>query len=156
LRSCCRGLHNTVGGNSGLARFGEPERAAAALRELLDADWNEPAVLLYGELGGGDPLERLRTAEGWLRARRDDPALLVTCARLCLSAELYGKARSYLEMSQALRPRAETAQLLAQLLEQLGEGERALALLKEGIALVTGKKPVLPPLKQRRFGAPRR
>jgi HemY protein len=140
----------------GLARFNEPERAAAALRELLDADWNEAAVLLYGELAGGDPLERLRVAESWLRARRDDPALLVTCARLCLNAELYGKARSYLEMSQALKPRAETAQLLAQLLEQLGEGERALAMLKEGIALVTGRKPVLPPLKQRRFGAPRR
>jgi uncharacterized protein HemY len=59
-------------------------------------------------------------------------------------------------MSQALKPRAETAQLLAQLLEQLGEGERALALLKDGMALVTGKRPVLPPLKQRRFGAPRR
>ena len=140
----------------GLVRFGEPERAAAALRELLDADWNEAAVQLYGELGGGDPLERLRIAEGWLRGRRDDPALLVSCARLCLNAELYGKARSYLEMSQALRPRAETAQLLAQLLEQLGEADRALALLKDGIALVTGRKPVLPPLKQRRFGAPRR
>jgi HemY protein len=140
----------------GLARFNEPERAAAALRELLDADWNEAAVLLYGELAGGDPLDRLRVAENWLRARRDDPALLVTCARLCLNAELYGKARSYLEMSQALKPRPETAQLLAQLLEQLGEGERALAMLKDGIALVTGRKPALPPLKQRRFGVPRR
>ena len=140
----------------GLARFGDPERAATVLRELLDSDWNEAAVLLYGELGGGDPLERLRIAEGWLRGRREDPPLLVTCARLCLNAELYGKARSYLEMSQALRPRAETAQLLAQLLEQLGEGDRAMALLKDGIALVTGRKPVLPPLKQRRFGAPRR
>ncbi len=140
----------------GLVRFGEPEHAAAALRELLDSDWNEAAVLLYGELAGGDPLERLRIAEGWLRGRRDDPALLVSCARLCLGAELYGKARSYLEMSQALKPRAETAQLLAALLEQLGEVDRALALLKDGIALVTGKKPVLPPVKQRRFGAPRR
>jgi HemY protein len=140
----------------GLARFGEPERAAAVLKELLDHDWNDAAVLLYGELGGGDPLERLRIAEGWLRGRREDPALLVTCARLCLNAELYGKARSYLEMSQALKPRAETAQLLAQLLEQLGEADRALALLKDGIELVTGKRPLLPPLKQRRFGAPRR
>jgi HemY protein len=140
----------------GLARFGEPERAAAVLKELLDHDWNDVAVLLYGELGGGDPLERLRIAEGWLRGRREDPALLVTCARLCLNAELYGKARSYLEMSQALKPRAETAQLLAQLLEQLGEADRALALLKDGIELVTGKRPLLPPLKQRRFGAPRR
>jgi hypothetical protein len=66
-------------------------------------------------------------------------------------AELYGKARSYLEMSQALRPRAETAQLLAQLLEQLGEDARALALLKEGIALVTGRTQALPPLRQHRL-----
>ncbi len=140
----------------GLARFGEPERAALVLRELLDADWNEAAVLIYGELGGGDALERLRLAEGWLRARRDDPALLVTCARLCLRAELYGKARSYLEQSQALRPRAETIQLLAQLLEQLGDRERALRLLQDGLALVTGRQPVVPPLRPRLFGSPRR
>ena len=139
-----------------LARFDEPERAARALRELLDAEWHEPAVTLYGELPGGDPLERLRAAEGWLRARREDPALLVSCARLCLRAELYGKARSYLETSMALRARAETAQLLAQLLDQLGERERAMALLNEGLALATGRKPDLPPLRQRRFGQPRR
>ena len=140
----------------GLARFGEHERAAEVLRERLEADWNEPAVLLYGELGGGDPLERLRLAEGWLRTRRDDSALLVSCARLCLRAELYGKARSYLEQSQALKPRAETTQLLAQLLEQLGDRDRALRLLHDGLTLVTGKKQVMAPLKPRLFGAPRR
>ena len=141
----------------GLARFEEPERAAQVLRQLLDRQWNEAAALLYGELGGGDPLERLRVAEGWLRARREDPVLLVSCARLCLRAELYGKARSYLELSHAVRPRAETAQLLASLLEQLGERDRALRLLHEGIAIVTGQQATLAPLKARLFGAaPRR
>ena len=140
----------------GLARFGEPERAAGVLRELLAHDWHEGAVLLYGELPGGDAGERLRSAEGWLREHRDDPALLVACARLCLRAELYGKARSYLETSQALRPRPETAQLLAQLLEQLGERERAMQLLNDGIALATGRALTLPKLPQRRYGAPRR
>ncbi|HXQ32022.1 MAG TPA: heme biosynthesis HemY N-terminal domain-containing protein [Steroidobacteraceae bacterium] len=140
----------------GLARFGEPEQAALVLRELLDVDWNEAAVLLYGELAGGDPLERLRVAEGWLRGRREDAALLVCCARLCLRAELYGKARSYLETSQALRPRAETAQLLAQLIAQLGDPQRAMQILNDGLALATGRRPELPPLRQRRFGMPRR
>ncbi len=139
-----------------LARFDEPERAARLLRELLDGQWHEPAVLLYGELPGGDPLERLRAAEGWLRARREDPGLLVSCARLCLRAELYGKARSYLETSMAIKPRVETAQLLARLLEQLGERERAMALLNDGLALATGRRPDLPPLRQRGFGLPRR
>jgi HemY protein len=140
----------------GLARVGEPERAAGVLRTLLEEDWQESAVQLYGEVGGGDPLERLRIAEGWLRAHREDPALLATCARLCLRAELYGKARGYLEQSQALRPRADTAQLLAQLLEQLGERERAMQLLHEGLALATGRRAEALRLPQRRFGAPRR
>jgi len=140
----------------GLARFGEPERAATALRELLDADWNEAAVLLYGELPGGDPLERLRTAEGWLRGRREDPALLVCCARLCLRAELYGKARSYLDTSMALKPRAETAQLLAELLAELGQPEQAMQMLRQGIELATGRRAELPRVRQRRFGLPRR
>jgi len=140
----------------GLARAGEPERAAVALRELLDADWNEAAVLLFGELPGGDPLDRLRTAEGWLRGRREDPALLVCCARLCLRAELYGKARSYLDTSMALRPRAETAQLLAELLVELGQPEQAMQLLREGVALATGRRADLPRVRQRRFGLPRR
>jgi HemY protein len=140
----------------GLARFNEPEQAAAALRELLDADWNESAVLLFGELGGGEPLERLRIAEGWLRARREDPSLLTACARLCLRAELYGKARSYLETSMNIRPRAETAQLLADLVAELGEPEHALQLLRNGIALATGKRADVPRVRQRRFGQPRR
>jgi HemY protein len=140
----------------GLARYGEPAQAVAALRELLDTDANEAAVLLYGELAGGDPLEQLRIAEGWLRGRREDPALLVCCARLCLRAELYGKARSYLDTSMAIRPRAETAQLLAELLAELGEPEHAMQLLRDGITLATGRRPELPRVRQRRFGLPRR
>ncbi len=140
----------------GLLRFEQAQRAALALRELLDSDWNESAVVLYGELPGGEPLERLRVAEGWLRARREDPALLVCCARLCLRAELYGKARSYLEHSMALRPRAETAQLLADLVTELGEPEHAMQLLRNGLALATGKRAELPRVRPRRFGVPRR
>ena len=140
----------------GLARFDQPDQAAIALRELLDADWNESAVVLFGELPGGEPLERLRVAEGWLRGRREDPALLVCCARLCLRAELYGKARSYLETSMALRPRADTAQLLADLVTELGEPDYAMQLLRSGIVLATGKRPELPRVRPRRFGQPRR
>jgi HemY protein len=140
----------------GLARFGENDRAAEVLRRLLEGAWHEPAALLYGELGGGDALERLKVAEAWLRARREDPALLVTCARLCLRSELWGKARSYLELSQARRPRPETAQLLAALLEQLGEHDRSLRLLAATLAEVTGKAAAMPAPRQRLHAGPRR
>jgi len=140
----------------GLARFEQHERAAATLKRLLDASWHEPAAALYGELAGGDVPERLRVAEGWLRTRREEPALLVSCARLCLRAELWGKARSYLELSQARRPRAETAQLLAALLEQLGERDRALKLLADTLADVTGKRVTVVAPRQRLYGRPSR
>ena len=140
----------------GLARFDQPEQAATVLHEALEAQWSDAAAQLYGEIGGGDPLERLRSAEQWLKTRREDPVLLLTCARLCLRAELYGKARSYLETSQALRPRADTAQLLAAFLEQLGEHDRAVALLKSALVLVTGQQPGVGRLPQRRPGVPRR
>ncbi len=141
----------------GLARFEQSDRAAEVLRELLERQWNEAAAALYGELAGGDPLDRLKSAEGWLRSHREDPGLLVTCAQLCLRAELYGKARSYLELSHTLRPRPETAQLLAALLERMGERDHALRLLQTAITQVTGKPAAIAPLRQRLFGAtPRR
>jgi HemY protein len=138
-----------------LARHGDHANAARALEDLLDGEWHEPAVQLYGELAAEDGLARLRRAEEWLRTRREDPALLVACARLCVGAELYGKARSYLEASLALRPRADTAQLLASLLERLGERDRALEVLHAGLALATGRRAELPPVRQRRLGAAR-
>jgi HemY protein len=138
-----------------LAKHGDAAGAVKALEDLLDAEWHEPAVQLYGEIDGGDVLARLRRGEEWLRARREDPALLVACARLCVGAELYGKARSYLETSHLLRPRAETAQLLAHLLERLGERDRALKVLHDGLALATGRRAELPPVRQRRFGGTR-
>jgi len=139
-----------------LVKFAEPERAATLIEDLLADEWSESAVLLYGELPGGDPFRRLKHAEGWLKAHREDPALLVTCARLSLRGELYGKARSYLETSYALSPSPQTAQLLAELLEQLGESERAAQLLHEALARSVGRRAGLPPVRLRRFGLPRR
>jgi HemY protein len=138
-----------------LATHGDAVGAVKALEDLLDGEWHEAAVQLYGEIDGGDVLARLRRGEEWLRARREDPVLLVTCARLCVGAELYGKARSYLDTSHQLRPRAETAQLLAHLLERLGERDRALKVLHDGLALATGRRAELPPVRQRRFGGTR-
>ena len=138
-----------------LAKHGDAAGASKSLEELLDGEWHDPAVQLYGEIDGGDGLARLRRAEDWLRARREDPVLLVAAARLCVGAELYGKARSYLETSLALRPRAETAQLLAHLLERLGDRERALQVLHDGLALATGRRAELPPVRQRRYGTAR-
>ncbi len=107
------------------------------------------------------PAVRVAYARGL--ARFDQPEQAATVLHEALEAEwsdaaaqLYGKARSYLETSQALRPRADTAQLLAAFLEQLGEHDRAVALLKSALVLVTGQQPGVGRLPQRRPGVPRR
>lgn len=140
----------------------EQEVAQKSLRELLNRQWDEAAVLAFGDLETPEPLITLDIAEKWLRKQPEDPALLLTCARLCLRAELYGKARSYLEASALIRPRPETLQLLANLLEQLGDRDRAYQAMSEALVQAVGRKPGLPrvralrPLERRHFGERRR
>jgi HemY protein len=129
----------------------EPQAASKMLRELLNRQWEESAVLTFGDLEPEEPLEALETAEKWLRKHPEDPALLLTCARLCMRAELYGKARSYLEASALIRPRAETLQTLATLLDQLGDRDRAFRAMSEALVLAIGRKPNLPRVRALRL-----
>lgn len=130
---------------------GEHEAAEAALRECLNKQWHEGAVLAYGELETEDPFKTLDRAESWLAAHGDDAALLFACAQLATRAELYGKARSLLETSIAIRPRLEAYQLLASLMEQLGERERSVKALHDALALAVGRKANLPRIRARRW-----
>lgn len=129
----------------------EHEAAELELRRALDKQWDEAAILAYGELDAEEPLVLLERAEQWLPARQEDAALLLTCARLCLQAELYGKARSYLETSLAIRPRLETYHLLANLMEQLGDRDRAVRVLSDALVHVLGRRPLLPKIRARRW-----
>ncbi len=137
----------------GAMKAGDHEAAEKVLRDFLDASWHDSVVAAYGELELDDPLEPLAVVEKWLRGRRDDPVLLVACARLSLRAELYGKARSYLEASLGIRRDPATCQILGNLLEQMGEKERATQVLQQGLALAIGRRANLPKVKSRRLQA---
>lgn len=124
---------------SGLARpvREEPEVIAAYARALLDAQahpmaeellrkallrgWTSPLVALYGELDATRVKAALARAEQWLESRPEDPVLLLALARLCYSAQLWGKARGYLEDLLARQPTPTAHRLLAQVYERLGE-----------------------------------
>ena len=127
------------------------ESAESELRDCLARHWDESAVLAYGDLEADEPFELLERAERWLPEHSEDAALLLTCAQLAARAELYGKARSFLETSIAIRPRLEAYQLLASLMEQLGERERALKALTDALALAVGRNARLPKIRTRRW-----
>ena len=128
----------------------EHGEAEKALRELIDASGEPAAVRLYGDLVLADPLEPLDRAETWLRKKPEDAELLATCGKLCLRADLIGKARSYLEASIARRPNSEHSLLLAELLEQLGERDRAREVLRDNVLRSVGRRPSLPRVRLRR------
>lgn len=140
---------------------GEVATAEESLRDLLNRQWDDAAVLVYGDVELPEPLRTLQTVEKWLNTRPQDPTLLYVCAQCCIRNELYGKARSYLEASLGIRPRLETYQMLAKLLEASGEREQAFNLLNDALVQAVGRKTLLPRLRalrtvERRHGGERR
>jgi HemY protein len=124
----------------GLMAARDHASAERVLREAIETSRDAAAVRLYGELVLPDPLVPLERAETWLHAKPEDPDLLTTCAKLCLRAELIGKARSYLEASIARRPDPEASLQLADLLESIGESSRSSTVLREAVARTAGRR----------------
>ncbi len=120
-----------------LNRLDQGNLAEREVRAALNREWDESLVIAYGHIRSEDAAKQLKRAEAWLKTYPEDPALLLTAARLCMVNELWGKARSYLESSLAIGPRADAYQLYGRLLARLGEGENAALAYRSGLALVT-------------------
>ena len=112
----------------GLARL-----AREIIENALAAEWVPTLVGLYGELPQGMDQEariaearaRIERAERWLLERERDAALLAALGRLCARAELWGKARSFLEASLSFEESRAARIELARLAERLGQGDEA-------------------------------
>jgi HemY protein len=124
-------------------RLGAADAAERVLRRALKSEWSPSLVTAYGRLDTGDPAAQLAAAEEWLRQRPEDAELLLACGRLCLKNQLWGKARSYLETSLAIRPDPETWRIYGELLVQLGESGAASEAFRQGLAAASGSSPAL-------------
>ena len=104
---------------------------AALARELLErslaAEWSGGLAQLYGELPKMDPQRtqdeariRIERAERWLREHPQDAQLLAALGRLCVAAELWGKAQNYLEASLSFGESRAAHLELARLAEREG------------------------------------
>lgn len=111
------------------------EQVEQTLREILKKQWDERLISLYGQVRGSDPNLQLGTAEHWLKEHEHHPELLLALGRICLYNQLWGKARSYLEASLGMEPRAETYCELGNLVRQLGEMEKAAEYFHQGLDL---------------------
>ncbi|RMG55954.1 MAG: heme biosynthesis protein HemY [Gammaproteobacteria bacterium] len=117
------------------------EQAVDELLAAIDRQWDPALVEELGRLHPQDPMRVLGHAERWLKDHGNDAVLLRTLGRLALLAELWGKARRYLETALDLAPEPETCRLLGELLERLGEQDAALACYRRGLALAATEGP---------------
>jgi HemY protein len=140
-----------------LGRLGRGADAERELRAALKKSWQRELVLAYGEIRADDVAKQLQHAESWLKTYPEDPALLLTAGRLCMSCELWGKARSYLESSLAIAPVPDAYAVYGRLLTELGESDRASLAFRAGLALASPSAAVdleVPPPPPRELGPP--
>jgi len=107
--------------------------------------WNDDYLLMFDNIRCMDPSKQLTVAEQWLKLHPENPLLLQILGRLSLRAKLWGKAKSYLEASIELAPSTEAYQELANLLETLGEEDKAIECYRRGLKAGVKLEPVALP-----------
>jgi HemY protein len=127
-----------------LAACGEQDQAQIEIRKALKTAWDDELVKIYGELNLPDRGAQLRQTESWLVARPEDSTLLLAAGRACIRNELWGKARSYLESSIAIRPTPDAYHQLGKLMLQLDEKEAATEAFAKGLTLSNSGDPAVP------------
>ena len=105
---------------------GDEQAALNLLQNELRHRWDPELVVLYGRLASRDLDAHLATAQRWLRRHGEDPALLLTLARLYQQAGELDQSAEYYERAIALNPTAQARRDYGRLLE--GTGDRAGAL----------------------------
>ena len=121
-----------------LARLGDEAQAETLIRKILQNNWSDELVNLYGRIKGKEPEEQLLLAEQWLKDRPNNPELLLALGRLSLRNELWGKAREYFHTSLKLRRSRETLAELSRLNASMGHEESSLKLMMQGLEAENG------------------
>ena len=116
---------------------GRHRTATALAADILNSHWSTGVVRQYGLLEPADTTRALHQAEQWMTRHDDDANLYLTLGRLCKRAQLWGKAKTYLESSLSREPLVETYAELAALHEHLDEAEAAHRYAKKGLGLAT-------------------
>ena len=120
---------------------GAKDSASSIIEDSLQYMWDSDLLDAYANSAGLEPRRHLERAEAWLKEHPKDAELLHALGRICMRAELWGKARSYLEASLAIEETLAVHLELVRLLDQFGETEGKNAHLEKalGLALSTSR-----------------
>ena len=109
--------------------------AEAFIRRQLPSLYSVPLIRIYGRLKSSDTNRQLLAGEKLLAERPNDPDLLLALGRISARAQLWGKAKEYLETSLKLHHSAATYNELGLLLAELGEHEKSSGYFQQGLAM---------------------
>ena len=123
-----------------LSQAGQNQQAADVLVSYINDNWNEEMVELYGNIQHKNPVAATEKAKKWLENHSENPALLLTLARLNLQQKLWGKAKSFYESSLNMKPNTIAYFELAELLTKLNETDNANTCYRIGLQYCIGKK----------------
>ncbi|GAA4360069.1 heme biosynthesis protein HemY [Kangiella marina] len=103
-----------------LAKHHQYDQLELHIKDSMKHQWQEPLAKLYGHIQSEEPSRTLATAESWLKIKPGNTTLLTALGKLSLRAQLWGKAKNYLEQSIAQKPTAEAHYYLGQAYRELG------------------------------------
>jgi HemY protein len=114
--------------------WGQEKGLTGLIERALKKQWDDRLVYQYGRIVQTSALERLKTAESWLKkGHEQNPVLLLTLGRLACTAQLWGRGQNYLKESLKIRPEVETFHALAKCYEAEGKESQAALIYKEAI-----------------------
>ena len=120
-----------------LCRVSRDDEAERLLSRQLDRLWNSDLAALYGEIECQPTARQLRRVEQWVAKHDTDPGLRLARARLAIRAQLWGPARTQLELLIAQHPLPLFYRLLAEVADGAGDANAALRYRKRGLELAT-------------------
>lgn len=110
-------------------------QAEVLLRTGLNKQFNEKLIELYGLIQSD--YARLNFAESFLKTNPHSAALNLCLGRLCVTGNLWGKAKTYFEDNIEYGASPESFMELGSLLEKLNDHPAACSAYRKGLRMVT-------------------
>lgn len=123
-----------------LAESGRHQEAETLIRNTLKREWSDELVEIYGLLKTDNPCAQLKQAESWLPDHPTETPLMLCMGRLAIKSQLWGMARSYLELAVRNGDSHEAILELGWLFESLGATDAARHAYKTGLENSLGSR----------------
>lgn len=116
------------------------QEAEALIRNTLKREWSDELVEIYGLLKTENPCAQLKQAESWLPDHPTETPLMLCMGRLAIKSQLWGMARSYLELAVRNGDSHQATLELGWLFESLGATDAARHAYKTGLENSLGSR----------------